>query len=67
MTTLRQQLDKQLPAVAGLPVVGLSAMTGSGAERLMPQVARTYRTWNKRITTAKLNDWLAKVTCIIAL
>ena len=50
-----------VPEVAGLPIIGLSALTGAGAEALMPAVLSAYRLWTQRVPTARLNSWLAKV------
>ncbi len=59
----RRELDLEvarlLPQVAGVEIVTLSAKTGSGLAGLMPAVLRAYDIWNRRISTAKLNDWLA--------
>ena len=61
--TARRELDLEiarlLPQVAGVQVVPLSAKTGQGLKNLMPAVMKTYDIWNRRISTAKLNQWLA--------
>jgi GTP-binding protein len=36
----------------------MSALSGRGLDRLMPAVFETFRIWNRRIPTAKLNRWL---------
>jgi GTP-binding protein len=59
---LRQQVDRQLPQVAGAPVVAMSGLTGSGLDRLMQAVLDAYAVWNKRVPTNVLNRWLAEVT-----
>ncbi len=56
---LRIELERLLPQISGVPMLTLSAVTGSGIGRLMPAVLDIYKTWNKRITTAQLNKWLA--------
>jgi GTP-binding protein len=58
---LRERIDWSLPQVKGIPVVTLSGMTGRGLDKLMGAVLGIYRTWNKRVGTARLNRWLADV------
>ncbi len=58
MTRLRERLEGSLPQVRGLPVVTLSALHGRGLDRLIKAVFAVYETWNRRIATAPLNDWL---------
>ena len=53
---------QHVPEVAGLPIIGLSALTGAGAEDLMPAVLAAHGLWTQRVPTARLNNWLAKVT-----
>jgi GTP-binding protein len=58
MKDLRERVDRLLPQVAGAPIVGLSALTGEGMERLMPAVIEAERVWNVRVPTAVLNRFL---------
>ncbi|MGF7161055.1 GTP-binding protein [Rhodoligotrophos appendicifer] len=51
-------IERFLPQLAGLAVVPLSGLTGEGLDQLMPAVFNAYETWQKRISTAKLNRWL---------
>ena len=44
-----------------LPVVGLSALTGRGIERLLPTVQQAYSSWNKRVNTGKINRMLSEL------
>jgi len=44
-----------------VPIVGLSALNGRGVEKLMPAVAETYKIWNKRVSTPRLNRWLREM------
>lgn len=53
------RMDEILPEVRGTTIVRLSAETGEGLGKLMPAAFEAYRLWNKRITTAQLNRWLA--------
>tara|TARA_B100000676_G_C17982513_1_gene789900 strand:- start:8 stop:1348 length:1341 start_codon:yes stop_codon:yes gene_type:complete len=56
---LEQRLESSLAQVRGVPIVTLSALTGSGIRELMKAVFSIYQIWNRRVTTAQLNTWLA--------
>ena len=56
--TLRERVDRLLPQIAGAPIVGLSALTGEGMDRLMPAVLDAERIWNMRVSTGALNRFL---------
>lgn len=58
---LRDRLEASFAQVKDVPIVGFSAMTGRGVERLMPKVFETYAIWNKRVPTPKLNRWLREM------
>ena len=58
LAEIRERLAESLPQIKGVPVVTLSALHGEGASRLMPAVFKTYRLWNRRISTGRLNRWL---------
>ena len=60
MKDIAHKLEHSLPQIKGIPIVPVSALTGRGIDKLMPQVFETYKLWNKRISTAKLNKWLAQ-------
>jgi GTP-binding protein len=55
---LRERLDNSLPQFAGAPVIGVSALTGEGLDRLLPSVLAADRAWNTRVPTATLNRFL---------
>jgi GTP-binding protein len=55
---LREQTDRVLPQIKGVPVVALSALTGEGIEALMTAVMEAYAVWNRRVPTAALNRFL---------
>ena len=59
---LREETDRILPQVKGVPVVALSARTGAGLDRLMTAVHESYAVWNRRVPTATLNRFLAHAT-----
>ncbi|MDP3160126.1 MAG: ribosome biogenesis GTPase Der, partial [Reyranella sp.] len=58
---LRDRIEASFAQVKDVPIVGFSALTGRGVERLMPKVFETYDIWNKRITTPILNRWLREM------
>jgi len=58
MKDLRERIDRLLPQVAGAAIVGVSALTGEGMERLMPTVMEADRVWNTRVSTSELNRFL---------
>ncbi|MBY6153301.1 ribosome biogenesis GTPase Der [Vannielia litorea] len=55
---LRVAFEKLLPQLKGAPLVTVSAKTGRGLDRLQQAVVKAHEVWNRRVTTAKLNDWL---------
>ncbi|MSO81361.1 MAG: ribosome biogenesis GTPase Der, partial [Alphaproteobacteria bacterium] len=55
---LGERLADSLSQSSGVIVVPLSAATGVGLDRLMPAVVSAFETWNRRIPTARLNEWL---------
>jgi GTPase len=59
---LREQADRRLPQLKGVPVVAVSGLTGEGLERLMQAVLEAHAVWNVRVPTHALNRWLAEVT-----
>lgn len=58
LKTLRAAFEKLLPQLKGAPLVTVSAMTGKGLDRLRDAILRAHTVWNRRVTTAKLNQWL---------
>jgi GTPase len=59
---LREETDRILPQVKGVPVVTFSARTGAGLGRLMEAVEESHAVWNRRVPTAALNRFLARAT-----
>jgi GTP-binding protein len=59
LTHLKERLTTALPQVRGIPMVPLSALTGKNKEKLLDEVLAIYALWNQRISTSKLNQWLA--------
>ncbi|UNM05927.1 MAG: ribosome biogenesis GTPase Der [Holosporaceae bacterium] len=58
---MRLRLGEELPQVVGLPFVHVSALSGRNVEKVFDAVGAAYTTWNQRITTGKLNQWLDAV------
>jgi GTP-binding protein len=56
---LKEAFERLLPQLRGAPLVTVSAKTGRGLERLREAIVRAHDTWNRRIPTARLNQWLA--------
>jgi len=54
-----EKLERLLPQLRGVPMVTLSALTGKGLDHLQRAIMEAYDTWNRRISTSKLNTWLA--------
>ncbi len=59
---LRDRIEKSLPQARGIPVVTVSALRGEKLDRLLDAVLKTFDIWNKRVSTSKLNNWLAGIT-----
>jgi GTP-binding protein len=58
LAELREKTERLLPQARGIRAVPVSGQTGRGLDKLMQAVMETDRTWNRRISTAKLNRWL---------
>ncbi len=52
------RLEKSFSQIHNLPMITLSALNGKNVDILMNMILDTYDLWNKRIKTAKLNQWL---------
>jgi GTPase len=59
LAELREEAARLLPQVKGTPVVPVAGVTGEGIAQLMQAIFRVHEVWNKRVSTAKLNRWLA--------
>jgi len=59
---LREEADRLLPQVKGVPIVPLSGLTGHGLDRLVEAIAAAHKVWNKRIATNPLNRFLQQAT-----
>jgi GTP-binding protein len=57
ISALREEADRLLPQVRGVPLVAVSGFTGDGMDRLMQAVQQAYEVWNRRVPTSALNRW----------
>ncbi|MGL4309933.1 MAG: ribosome biogenesis GTPase Der [Paracoccaceae bacterium] len=55
---LRESFERLLPQLRGAPLVTVSAKTGKGLDRLHAAILKAHDVWNRRVTTARLNQWL---------
>jgi GTP-binding protein len=58
---LRAEADHLLPQLRGVRVIPLSGLTGAHLDKLLEAVIATHEIWNKRVSTGRLNRWLAPV------
>jgi GTP-binding protein len=59
LAELREECNRLLPQLRGVPLVTLSGLTGKNIDKLMDAIFTIERTWNAHISTARLNRWLA--------
>ncbi|NKX46058.1 ribosome biogenesis GTPase Der [Roseicyclus persicicus] len=62
LKALKEMFDLHLPQLKGAPLVTVSAMTGRGLDRLHAAILKAHEVWNRRVSTARLNRWLAAMT-----
>lgn len=58
---IKWKLEESLAQVKDIPFQTISALNGRNIDRLLERVLDTYTMWNKRIKTANLNKWLARM------
>ena len=58
---LRETCDRLLPQIRGVPLVRMSGLMGDGLDKLLEAAVSVHETWNRRISTAQMNKWLAIV------
>ena len=59
LAEIRFRLKHKLAQLKNLPLVTMSVKTGRGVDKLLPTVVETVDRWSSRISTGKLNRWLA--------
>lgn len=55
---LKDSIDKLLPEIKDVPLIYISAINGNNVETLLKAALESYKMWNFRVPTKKLNDWL---------
>jgi GTP-binding protein len=58
---LRAEADRLLPQLRGTRVIPVSGLTGAHVDKLMEAIVATDAIWNTRISTGRLNRWLAPI------
>ena len=58
---LRERASISLPQLLGVALVPVSGLTGFGLDAMMRGVLAAGEVWNRRVSTAHLNRWLAVV------
>ncbi len=58
LALLREECERLLPQLRGVPLVPISGLQGRNIDRLMQAIFTIERAWNTHISTAKLNRWL---------
>ncbi len=61
LTMLREECERLLPQLRGVPLVTISGLQGRNIDRLMQAIFKIEKAWNTHISTAKLNRWLGAV------
>ncbi|MDA0702836.1 MAG: ribosome biogenesis GTPase Der [Proteobacteria bacterium] len=61
LLSLQERLDQSLPQARGVPVVPISALEGTGLDKLMNAVFGSHERWNRRLSTGRLNRWLGEI------
>ncbi|HZY69010.1 MAG TPA: ribosome biogenesis GTPase Der, partial [Devosia sp.] len=62
LVKLREECERLLPQLRGVPLVTISGLQGRNIDRLMGAIFKIEQAWNTHISTAKLNRWLGAVT-----
>ncbi|MGB0906933.1 MAG: ribosome biogenesis GTPase Der [Maricaulaceae bacterium] len=58
--SLREQAERLLPQIRGVPVVMFSGLTGRKVEGLLPAIEQVQIDWSAKVRTAELNEWLTE-------
>jgi len=56
---MRLRIAENIPQVIQLPMVHISALAGRNIDKIFIKLFELYETWNQRISTGRLNTWLA--------
>ena len=58
---LEREIERDLGRVQWAPRVNISAQTGRAVDRLAPALRTSLASWDRRISTGRLNNWLTEV------
>lgn len=58
---LDREIDQQLRHIPWVKRINISATTGRSLQRLEPYMLEALESWDKRVTTGQLNNWLRAV------
>ncbi|BDT92596.1 MULTISPECIES: ribosome biogenesis GTPase Der [Nocardia] len=58
---LEREVDRELMRVPWAQRVNISAQTGRAVQKLVPAMETALESWDKRISTGRLNTWLKEV------
>ncbi len=59
---LDKEIERELKRIPWALRVNISAMTGRAVEKLAPALRKALASWERRIATARLNQWLTALT-----
>jgi GTP-binding protein len=59
LARLRERVSTSLPQLHGIAVIPVSGLSGLGLDAMMGAVFAANEAWNRRVSTAALNRWLA--------
>jgi GTP-binding protein len=59
---LEYNVETNLSQIKGVPILYISALHKQNIKQVLDETIKIYEIWNKRISTSKLNAWLAVVT-----
>ena len=62
LAELREQCDRLLPQLRGVPMVTISGLQGRNIDKLMAAIFSLEQKWNTHVSTARLNRWLGNMT-----
>ncbi|MDO4908590.1 MAG: ribosome biogenesis GTPase Der [Corynebacterium sp.] len=58
---LDREIEQQLAHIPWARRVNISAMTGRAVQKIEPAMIEALESWDKRVTTGQLNNWLRQV------
>ena len=59
---IKNKIYTLTPQIKGLPIYFISAKQNIGLKDMIYGIKKQYDTWNKRISTGRLNSWLQDLT-----